>query len=120
MDALEVIGSPSRWRIMELLSHGEKSAGELAEELGISNQGALKHLAVLMEDGLVREARPSGGRKVIYSLRTSVYLFRKEDAGGELVVYHRGRARTAGLPPEAEFRASRLLKRLKLLLEKPD
>jgi len=119
MEDLDVIGSPSRWRLLELLAEGERSAGELAEELRISNQGVMKHLAVLMEAGLVKEVRRTGGRKVTYSLRNRVFLFRHEDDGGELLVYHRGRARDGSLPPETKFRASRLLKRFKMLLEKP-
>jgi ArsR family transcriptional regulator len=119
MEALSVIGSPSRWRMLELLAEGEKSVGELAEELHISNQGVLKHLSVLMKAGLVRETRPSGGRKVSYGLRNAVFLFKREDGGGELVVYYRGRSKPGRLPPETEFRASRLLRRFKLLLDKP-
>jgi DNA-binding transcriptional ArsR family regulator len=119
MDALSVVGSPSRWKLLELLEDGEKSVGELAEGLHISNQGVLKHLSVLMDAGLVREIRASEGRKVSYALRSSVFLFKHEDAGGELIVYYRGRSKPGRLPPETRFRASRLLKRFKLLLDKP-
>jgi DNA-binding transcriptional ArsR family regulator len=119
MEALDVIGSPSRWRLLELLAEGDRSAGELADELHISSQGVMKHLSVLMEAGLVKEVRPAGGRKVSYALRNRVYLFRHEDDGGELMVYYRGRTKAGGLSPETKFRASRLLKRFKMLLEKP-
>ncbi len=119
MDALDVIGSQSRWRLLELLAEGDRSVGELAEELHISNQGALKHLSVLMEAGLVKEMRPSGGRKVSYALRNTVFLFRREDDEGDLLVYYRGRSKPGRLSPETRFRAGRLLKRFKMLLDKP-
>lgn len=118
MEALDIIGSPSRWRLLELLSEGDKSVADLAESLHISNQGVLKHLSVLIEAGLVREVRPTGGRKVGYALRNSVFLCKREDEDGELLVYYRGKSKTAKLAPETEFRANRLLKRFKLLLDK--
>jgi biotin operon repressor len=118
MEALDVIGSPSRWKLLELVSTGQKSVADLADSLHISNQGVLKHLAVLMEAGLVREVRPSGGRKVSYALRNSVFLLKLEDGDGELLVYYRGKAKPSAIAPETEFRANRLLKRFKLLLDK--
>jgi DNA-binding transcriptional ArsR family regulator len=117
MEALDIIGSTSRWKLIELLSTGEKSVADLADSLHISNQGVLKHLSVLIEAGLVREVRPSGGRKVGYALRNSVFLFKREDGDGELLVYYRGKAKASKLAPETEFRANRLLKRFKSLLD---
>jgi DNA-binding transcriptional ArsR family regulator len=117
LEALDIIGSPSRWKMLELLSTGEKTVGDLADALRISNQGVLKHLALLMEAGIVREVRPAGGRKVAYALRNSVFLFKREDGDGELLVYYRGKAKAARLPPETEFRANRLLKRFRSLLD---
>ena len=119
MEALDVIGSSSRWRLLELLSAGERSVGELAEEMGISNQGVLKHLAVLVDAGLVKEVRHPEDRKVGYALRSRLYLAKWEDEDGELVVYYRGKAKASKMPPETEFRANRFLKRFKLLMDKP-
>jgi DNA-binding transcriptional ArsR family regulator len=117
LDPLDVIGSASRWKLLELLSEGQKSVGELSASLSMSNQGVLKHLGVLIEAGLVREVRQSGDRKVAYSLRHGVFLHKYEGDDGELVVYYRGRGRASRLEPETEFRAKRLLKRFKLLLD---
>ncbi len=102
-----------------MLAEGESSARELSQELGMSNQGILKHLSVLIDAGLVKEIRPSGERKVSYALRSSVFLFKREDDDGDLLVYYRGRGKPGKVTPETEFRASRLLKRFKLLLDKP-
>ncbi len=119
MEALDIIGSPSRWRLLELLASGEKGVGELADELKISNQGVLKHLTVLIEAGLVKEVRHPEGRKVGYVLRSRLYMAKWDDDDGELVVYYRGKSKASKMPPETEFRANRFLKRFKLLMDKP-
>lgn len=71
MDALEAIGDPVRRRIVELLSTGERAAGELAaavgDEYGISQPAASRHLRVLRESGVVTSA--INGQQRRYSLR---------------------------------------------------
>jgi DNA-binding transcriptional ArsR family regulator len=64
--ALEALADPTRRRIVELLTDGERSAGELAAEFSTSRPGVSRHLRVLREQGLVR-AREEGRRRV-YSL----------------------------------------------------
>ncbi|MGA1974513.1 MAG: metalloregulator ArsR/SmtB family transcription factor [Conexivisphaerales archaeon] len=118
METIDIMGSSSRWKLLEALSDGEKSVSDLAEALHISNQGVLKHLSVLIEAGIVHEVREADGRKVGYALRNSVFLCRLDDEDSELLVYYRGKAKASTLAPETEFRANRLLKRFKLLLDK--
>lgn len=67
MDGLEAVGDPVRRRFVELLARGERTAGELAalaaEEFGITQPAASRHLRVLRESGVVA-ARVDGQRRV--------------------------------------------------------
>ena len=64
MEAFDVLGDPTRRRILELLAPGERSAGEIAAfvaaEFGISQPAVSQHLRVLRESGFatVRSAGP--------------------------------------------------------------
>lgn len=66
----EVFGAladPNRRRIIErLAAGGPATATALATDLGVSRQGAAKHLANLADAGIVRSARE--GREVRYEL----------------------------------------------------
>jgi DNA-binding transcriptional ArsR family regulator len=70
--AFDVLGDPVRRRILELLSDGERTAGELAgvvtAEHGISQPAVSQHLKVLRDNGFAT-ARPEGARRV-YALDT--------------------------------------------------
>lgn len=64
------LGDENRQRLLHILvGQGDASAADLAGRLGVSRQGALKHLAVLERAGLVRSTRH--GRLVHYSVRTA-------------------------------------------------
>lgn len=67
MDALEAVGDPVRRRFVEALAAGERTAGELAglaaDEFGITQPAASRHLRVLRETGLV-SARADGALRV--------------------------------------------------------
>jgi DNA-binding transcriptional ArsR family regulator len=58
MHALDVLGDPTRRRILEVLGAGEAAAGDLVDvlhrELGISQPAVSQHLRVLRETGFVR------------------------------------------------------------------
>ena len=54
MPVFAALADPTRRRLLELLAAGERSAGELAAEFGISRPGVSRHLRVLREAGLVR------------------------------------------------------------------
>jgi len=66
--ALRAIAEPNRRRILELVSSGERSAGQIAAEFSITRPAVSQHLTVLKAAGLVAERRD--GTKRIYSVRT--------------------------------------------------
>jgi len=65
--ALRALADPSRRTMLETLSRGPATAGELAALLPIARPGVSRHLRVLREAGLV-EVRQDAQRR-IYSLR---------------------------------------------------
>ncbi len=66
MSAFEALADPTRRRIVELVSEGERSAGEIASAFSISRPGVSKHLRVLREHGVIRSR--SDGTRRLYSL----------------------------------------------------
>lgn len=66
MSPFEALAEPNRRRILDVLRHGERPAGDLVEALAISQPGVSKHLKLLREAGLVR-VRADGQRR-LYSL----------------------------------------------------
>jgi DNA-binding transcriptional ArsR family regulator len=65
--ALRALADPSRRTVLERLSRGPVTAGDLAALLPIARPGVSRHLRVLREAGLV-EVRQDAQRRV-YSLR---------------------------------------------------
>ena len=65
--ALRALADESRRTMLEMLSRGPATAGELAALLPIARPGVSRHLRVLREAGLV-EVRQEAQRRV-YSLR---------------------------------------------------
>jgi DNA-binding transcriptional ArsR family regulator len=61
------LANPTRIAIVELLSDGERSAGQLIEKLGIEQANASQHLAVLRAKRIVTGRK--AGNQVYYSLR---------------------------------------------------
>ena len=61
-----LLGEPMRIRILDALRGGERTVGELAEELGASQQNVSKHLAALHDGGVVR--RRKSGNHVVYAI----------------------------------------------------
>ena len=62
----QALSDPKRLRILYALKSGERSVGELAEELGASIANASQHLGVLRSRGLVDSRRE--GSTVFYHL----------------------------------------------------
>lgn len=56
MEIFQALADPARRRIVEVLSHGERPAGQLAEtlhaEFGISQPATSRHLRILRESGV--------------------------------------------------------------------
>jgi DNA-binding transcriptional ArsR family regulator len=61
-ERFQVLGEPMRIRLLDHLRQREATVGELAEELGTSQQNVSKHLSVLSRAGLV--AREKQGTSV--------------------------------------------------------
>src|ERR687890_1107579 len=65
-DVFNAIAEQQRREILVLLREGEVPVTELAQELGMPQPGASKHLRVLREVGLVRDRR--AGKQRLYGL----------------------------------------------------
>ena len=62
----KVMGEPFRLRLMQALDQGEKSIGELAQELSSSQPNVSKHAKILIDAGLI--ARRQEGNTVYCSI----------------------------------------------------
>ena len=65
-DVFNAIAEPQRRAILVLLRAGELPVTEVAQELGMTQPGASKHLRVLREVGLVRDRR--AGKHRLYAV----------------------------------------------------
>lgn len=67
MHAFDVLGDPVRRRLLELLSDGERAAGEVGsivqDEFGISQPAVSQHLRVLRDNGFAT-VRVDGARRL--------------------------------------------------------
>jgi DNA-binding transcriptional ArsR family regulator len=67
---LAALADPARRRVVDLLAHGPRAAGELARELDLSAPSMSRHLKTLRRSGLVEESHPEFDARVrIYALR---------------------------------------------------
>ena len=67
---LKALSDPIRREILELLKSGRLSAGEIAEKFPVSGAAISKHLSVLKDADLIRDARE--GKFIYYELNASV------------------------------------------------
>lgn len=68
----QALSEPTRLQILNLLRHGERNVGEIAQACGFTSANISRHLSVLMQQGLV--AREARGSAVYYSIADdSVY-----------------------------------------------
>lgn len=65
-DAFAALADPTREAIVRLLVEGERSVGEIAEQLPVSRPAVSKHLRLLQGAGLVRHR--SEGTRNVYAL----------------------------------------------------
>jgi len=65
-EVCRVLTDPKRLMLLDVLREGERSVGDLAEELGCNLANASQHLAVLRSAGLVDTRRV--GTTILYSL----------------------------------------------------
>ena len=66
VELFQVLGDPTRLRIVEVLRGGEQSVNEIVESVVIDQSGVSRHLRILHEAGFVH-VRPEGQRR-FYSL----------------------------------------------------
>jgi ArsR family transcriptional regulator len=71
-DIFQALAHPTRLAIIELLEHGELSAGELQEKLKVEQANLSQHLAVLRAKQLVVNRK--AGNQVFYSVRDPIIL----------------------------------------------
>ena len=69
-NTLKALSDPIRRQILELLKSGRLSAGQIADHFPVSGAAVSKHLSVLKDADLIRDARE--GKFIFYELNTSV------------------------------------------------
>lgn len=67
---LKALADPIRREILNMLKKGRLSAGEITEHFSVSAPAISRHLAVLKEAQLIRDARE--GKFIFYEINTSV------------------------------------------------
>ena len=69
-NTMKALSDPIRREILEMLKAGRMAAGEIAEKFSVSGAAVSKHLSVLRDADLIRDARE--GKFIYYELNTSV------------------------------------------------
>lgn len=69
-DIFQALAHPTRITILELLTEGELSAGQLIEKLGMEQANVSQHLAVLRAKRIV--VNHKAGNQVFYSARDPI------------------------------------------------
>ena len=69
-NVFKALSDPTRREILRLLSRGEKTAGELADQFDMSKPSMSHHFAVLKDAELISSRRD--GQQIWYSLNTTV------------------------------------------------
>jgi DNA-binding transcriptional ArsR family regulator len=67
---IKALSDPIRREILEMLKSGRLSAGEIANRFSVSGAAVSKHLSILRDADLIRDARE--GKYIFYELNTSV------------------------------------------------
>ena len=67
---LRALADPIRRDILNLLKHGRMSAGEISDHFPVTAASISRHLSVLKEADLIRDARE--GKYIYYELNASV------------------------------------------------
>jgi DNA-binding transcriptional ArsR family regulator len=67
VDTFQTLADPTRRRVVDALSRGERQVNDLVDEVGIHQSGVSRHLRILHDAGFVA-VRPDGQRR-LYSLK---------------------------------------------------
>jgi DNA-binding transcriptional ArsR family regulator len=66
----EVLADATRRQVVQLLSYGPRSAGEIADSAGVSGPAMSRHLRVLLKAGVVSDERAAHDARVrVFSLQ---------------------------------------------------
>lgn len=84
-NTMKALADPIRREILNMLKGGRMSAGEICEHFSVTGASVSRHLSVLKDADLIRDARE--GKFIYYELNTSVLeeilLWIKELRGDE-------------------------------------
>lgn len=69
-ETLKALADPTRRQIIQLLKSGRLSAGDIGEHFNVTAAAISRHLSVLKEAGLIRDARE--GKYIFYEVNLSV------------------------------------------------
>lgn len=69
-DTFKALADPTRRKILELLSRGDLSAGEIASHFAMAKPSVSHHLSILRDAGLITDERQ--GQSIIYHLNLTV------------------------------------------------
>ncbi|MFI4934846.1 MAG: ArsR/SmtB family transcription factor [Caulobacterales bacterium] len=68
---LAALADPHRRKVVDVLRHGPRPAGEIAKAVGLAPPAMSRHLRTLRRSGLVEESHPEFDARVrIYALRS--------------------------------------------------
>lgn len=70
-DTFKALSSPTRRKILELLSEKDMTAGEIADCFQMTKPSVSHHLSCLKSAGLILDERK--GQNIIYSLNMTVF-----------------------------------------------
>lgn len=70
-DGFKALSDPTRRRILELLSQGEMTAGDIAAQFNMTKPSVSHHLTALKAAGLVTDERK--GQNIVYSVNLTVF-----------------------------------------------
>ncbi len=70
-DGFKALADPTRRRILELLSEGDMTAGEIAAHFNMTKPSVSHHLNALKTAGLVLDERR--GQNIVYSVNLTVF-----------------------------------------------
>lgn len=71
IETFQALADPTRRRVLDALSGGERQVNDLVDEIGIHQSGVSRHLRILLEAGFVA-VRPDGQRR-LYSLKADPF-----------------------------------------------
>jgi DNA-binding transcriptional ArsR family regulator len=71
VNAFQILADPTRRRVIDALSRGERQVNDLVDAVGIHQSGVSRHLRILHDAGFVA-MRPDGQRR-LYSLRPAPF-----------------------------------------------